>query len=79
MKTTKCKMCNVYPAVLVADRARPSTYAEIAPQSDSDKDNRFIHVHPFYNLDHCYYCTKKVKGRIKDQRAYGFSYDGRRI
>lgn len=79
MKTTKCKMCNVYQPVLAADRAKPSTYAVIEPQSDSDTYNRFVFMHPLDRTEHCYYCTKKLEGRIRDVKTYGFSYDGRHI
>lgn len=74
---TKCKTCNVYLPMLVADRAKKSFYAPIAEQSDSDTCKRFIHTKPLYRTDHCYYCTKKLEGRIARQETYGFSYAGR--
>ena len=78
----KCKRCETYNVVLVADKSQPSEKCMIAPQSDSEAEHwasipRWIYAYPLEETDHCYYCTKVLNGQIGTPSSYGIAYDAK--
>lgn len=73
----KCKRCDTYNVVLVADKDELSQYYPIAAQSDSDVLSRWVYAHPNIATDYCYYCTKVINGQITKHTDYGYGYEAK--
>lgn len=64
-----CRICNQYNSVLIPDRSQPAVRTPIARQLASDTYDRFIYSWPLEDTGVCYYCTKKLDGRISEEEA----------